>query len=63
VNQKQIRREAEQHHEAINRLRGEVAAEQARLRALQDICQHPNAFVASHMGERCRHCPDCGNCP
>lgn len=34
-----------------------------QMRNLQRQCQHPNEVVTSHMGEPCRHCYDCGNCP
>jgi hypothetical protein len=35
---------------------------QADLRALTEVCEHPNAFNTTHMGESCHHCPDCGGC-
>jgi len=34
----------------------------AELGALKGLCEHPNAYEVSHMGENCRDCPDCRGC-
>jgi hypothetical protein len=57
--------------EEIKRIRVELEGQLARARfevdrvihsidLLESICQHPEKYKVSHMGETCWHCPDCG---
>lgn len=32
------------------------------LRHVQADCEHPDARSITHMGESCKHCPDCDGC-
>ncbi len=38
---------------------GEVKATRARLEAIQSLCDHPNGYATSCMGDSGYHCPDC----
>ena len=63
MTQAQIRKE---HKRLLGELRkAQAAVDRARneLRSLTLTCEHPNAYMTSHQGDRCHHCPDCGNCP
>ena len=38
---------------------GEVNAARAKLRAVQQLCDHPGGYATSCMGESGFYCPDC----
>lgn len=55
----EVRVEARGYATRIARLEGEIGAERARWKALQQICEHPNKYERAFQGERCEVCPDC----
>lgn len=58
--QQGIRDDRQIAEDELARARGEVEIAQAKLRAVQMRCTHPNTYRTSCMGESCTKCPDCG---
>lgn len=44
----------------IKRLQGLLMIEKAKIRSLQNQCEHENEYTVSCMGEKGLYCPDCG---
>ncbi len=44
----------------VNKANADLHVAQAKLRAVQMQCAHPDKFKTCTMGESCEYCPDCG---
>jgi hypothetical protein len=58
--QKEIRYVREQHLRNIQLLQMQIDQQVAVLTFLKKVCEHPDKYNYSAMGENCSRCPDCG---
>lgn len=63
MKQSEIKLKSEQLQKDIKLMRarhkGELTMLTAQLEVYQDICEHPNGYETSCMGETGFYCPDC----
>lgn len=59
MNQEEIAESARLAWQEVERCKGEVEVALARARVIMALCEHPNQYRTSHMGESGTYCPDC----
>lgn len=59
MEQEEIRKRANAAQQEIVEARGAVEVAIAKMRVVYALCNHPDQYQVSHMGETGYYCPDC----